>query len=315
MAKRRYFNQTTGLGHVPRYILPNAYTGAADYEAFINTGNIGDFAVIDPDTKAVISTALAPGDRFQLAQIIDVDGIDFRPRVMAKSPMVFDPECAKFCAYTAPVNQTFTIQISSPATQKGQAFGIRLHDVTEVHEFTPSERYEFVSVTGAETAADIAAGIKANYDLMEARYNSAARGVVSMFDITVAGDTLTVTTKDPWTRFNPTVYENNRDAVITETVAWVSPVGTYEQVYQSHLEGDVMEDLKIDKVHIGDFWGKLRQFVDEGCTYDWFYICEKREERQGAYPNWEPRQYKAEIVLHADTATGPSAALRTIFGL
>jgi hypothetical protein len=316
-----YSTKMTSFGATDIYIIP--LTGGYSNDATIGAmaaavnSNEGETGLYNPDTKALITAALNPGDKFRIYQ--KMKGQLWPSAVFVHRPT--DQNYATCWNYVAPVRQISTVTITAGATQKGQTFGIKVFDNTEASQPFSVEYYTFTSITGAETAAQIAAGIVANYDLRNSLYNWRGWDKGTIYNITVTGAVITITPKDIRTHFEAFTTDEAIGTIATPT-PWVAGTMTAQDLMQVEFEGQNFSGYtNLITVNRFENWGRPTNFAKTGCSYDLVFVNPYYEKLGG---NNRPHQTETLLrrVLFAIETTTPGTsgsanytAVKTIFGL
>lgn len=298
-------------GRGNRFIVPisGGYSTADELAIFIASAPAGAIAIIDPETKDILTTALAEGDKYQFIQKLNTTENE-----VAYSD-VYTHTTRILCATNtvAGVNQVTTLTVTSVATTVGQVFEMSILDQTYGTHKSKNHLFEFVSVTGAETAAQIAAGIYDNYLTVSERQDL-------HFTVAVAGAVLTVTTKDK---------ETNLDvgagfgllATKAITTAYVSANGTGETTYMEELAGSGYDGLSAYGEHEFVNMGNMTPFSKTSCSYDEIAINNNQEFETLGHVTGVTMTTESPTVLRIETtAAGTSGsatytAIKTILGL
>lgn len=303
-----------------RFIIPQSAAMAADltYDAFItkvdnNTANVGDFIIYNPTTGVVYTTALTTGNEFAIAQALGNGEIHFTNK------MVYKPMCLSKTDLVKGSPQAYTYTVTSAATAKGQEFELTIADRTDNTLNNIIDRLEFVSVTGAETAAQVAAGIKAHFD---SRFNSPQYNEISNFyTVTVAGAVLTITAKDNGIDFGVFATSDFLTGTLVNTVAFSPLIGDGEQVFFEEIAGSAYEGLGVNnKTEFQSYIGDPVPFSKKSCTYDAVTIIDRREwESIGGVPQVQNFVNQTVLFIESDvvgtSGSDSYTALETIFGL
>lgn len=300
-------------GRGNRMIVPKeaGYTDSTTYAGFVEDALPGEIAVIDPDTKAIL-TALTPleaGDKFQLVQKLNT----VEKEVAYSDVYTFKPKCLTATAIIAGVNQSITATVTSAATDKSDVFELAIIDQTFPGGLNKNHMFEFASVTGAETVEQVAAGIFENYQAVSERIDLP-------FVITIAGAVLTITTKSKETNLVVGVNQQLVATIATAT-AYVAANGTGETTYMEELAGAGYDGLSNWAEHEFSDMGNMTPFAKKGCTYDEIKINNPQSfETLGHVPSMmltteSPTVIRVETTTVGTTGSAALTALKTIFGL
>lgn len=319
MIKKRYRTKIAANAG-KRFIVPKSggITAEALYDDFIeavdnNTAIVGELAVYNPTTGEIYSTALQSGDEFAIAQTLGNGEIHFTNK------MVYKPMCISKTDLVKGSPQAYTFTVTSAATAKGQEFELTIADKTDNTLNNIIDRLEFVSVTGAETAAQVAAGIKANFD---SKFNSPQYNELGNFyTVTVAGAVLTITAVDNGIDFGVFATSDFLTGTLVNTVPYSPLIGDGEQVFFEEIAGSAYEGLGVNrKTEFETYVGDPVPFSKKSCTYDAITIIDKREwDSIGGVPQIQNFVNQTVLFIESTTVgTSGSASytsLKTIFGL
>jgi len=300
----------TAKGRGNRFIVPlsGGYTDSTTVSGFVADALPGEIAVINPETKAVLTAALAEGDKFQF-----IHKLNDKDEVAYSDTYIFKPNYLCSSDVIAGDNQVQTVTITSAATAKRQVFELAIMDETYPGRINKPHLFEFVSVTGAETAAQVAQGIMDNYNFI--------KDMIDLpFVMAISGAVLTITTKEEETRLVATVSQD-ATATIAITTPYVVASGTGESTYMEELAGAGYDGLSNWKAHEYSDEGNMTPFSKKGCTYDEISINNPQTVPVlGHVPSMTIQTESPTLVRIETTAVGTSGspaytAMKTIFGL
>lgn len=263
-----YSTYTSGLNGSPIFVLPLAasISAQATLDLFrLNAGD-GDIGFYD-DNNAICASPIPVGKKYRIVQ---KRGTGATAPLQFSAQYTHNPAEVDYCTVVAGVNQSVTYTITAPATFVGQRFVIKIIDRTESTLPIIYEEYEFVSQTGAETAAQIAAGIKVAYDAIQTAYNFGKGGMLSRYSLTVAGAVITITTLDKRTFFESFAGD---DLIGKYTFAVVTPWNSANSDdqwnAQMQFEASNFNGYTVGtNINTFDNWGQRYNYVTKGCTYD-----------------------------------------------
>lgn len=316
-----YSTKMSGFGATDIYVIPKTggYSNDATIAAMVTAinSNEGETGLYNPDTSALITTALNAGDKYRIYQ-------KMRGQLWPSAVFTHRPNDDKYAYcqnYVAPVRQVTTVTVTAGATLKGQTFGIKLFDKTEAAQPWTTEYYTFVSVTGAETAAQIAAGIVANYTTRKQLYDLRGWDKQTIYTITASGADIVITTVDIRTHFD-TVISDELVGTIVETTPWKAGTMTAQDILQLEFEGQNFSGrLNLITVNRFENWGSPAFFAKPECTYDLVFVNPYYEKQGGLNRPHQTETLLRRVLFMIETdAVGTSGspsytALKTIFGL
>lgn len=317
-----YSRQTSGLPAAQVYVIPATanYSNEADIHNLVLNGTNGELGAYNPETGALYAGAIPVGSPYQFYQSRGVAGTK-----TIMSSAIFNqktPKEAIACGYEAGLTMTKSLTVSSGATDKDQHFGLTILDTTETTQPEFTETYTFNSKTGTETAAQIAAGIYNNWLVQKTIQANKGYGARSRFNLTLAGNVITITPLSQLTLFVAGFYDSDlSNGLITDLTPWKKEEGSYAQVAQLEAEGNVFDEFKV-----GNYYNRLWNFGNPylyssvGCTYD-LIILKARQEELGRNHPFRSLIMTPMVVIAAQTSTagvsGSAAftALRTVLGV
>lgn len=310
-----YSGQTTGLKATKVFIVRDDYTTQADIKALVDSGAEGELGIHLEDSANIVTAALTEGNRFRIIQKRADD-------IHTSGIFPFQVGSAYCVDYKAGQKKIMSVKVNVPATKKDQVFIVRLYDFTESTSINYIESYDFTSVTGSETAAQIAAKIKQDFDVKETKKQVSGFGEPTRFTMTVSGDTLSISTIDPQTIFGVnTQADLEGNATITTTQEFLAENAGYDYVSTLEFEGQNFDGyLHAAMVNRFDNWGQMPKWAELGCTYDLIYIQPVIREKGMSLP-FRENVHLPMIAIACKTATAGTSgspvytSLKTIFGL
>lgn len=157
MAQKTYYKNLLSLNALAFISNAEAYPTVA-YADF-HTEAKGTTGIFLEDGTAK-TNALAAGDKFFIAQVVDDNG------TIKRSPVIsFDQvESIEAQNYVAPVDQEDEITISAGASSAADELYLTAYNLSTGNQPFPTDEFSFIASTGSETAAQIAAAILTDYD-------------------------------------------------------------------------------------------------------------------------------------------------------
>ena len=323
-----YSTKTSGLSATDIFVLPLAggYSNEANLALLAASipANEGELGVYENATNTLVTAALTAGQQFRIYQKVNANV--FPSAVFTHTPT--EKNYAYCTDFVASVNQVDTVTITASATAIGQRFAIRLFDTTEGSQPYSVEEYEFISVTGAETPTQIAAGIVANYVAKKNQSILYSRGLLTVYTVSSVAAIITITTTNIRTIFT-TVFtaiiagiESNIGATIAKATPYKAGTATAADLKQIEFEGQNFDGY-VDRLQVNKFeyWGSLTQFIKTSCSYDFIYLNPNYVNSGGLNRPAQEETLLRKVLIVIETATpGTSGspaytALKTIFGL
>lgn len=313
-------NRTSGLGGAKVFVLPAtaAYANLAS-NAFATTAVDGQWSVYEID-KPTPAAAIVPGNKYHIVQKNHSRDTDLGTETLI-SGWLWDMQ-VRACPYLSPSKQIQTFTVLSTAALRDESFTLLLQNATNPYDYEVKERYTFVSVTGAETPTQIAAGIYNEWLTRKTMQTNFSQGMPTNYELVLSGATITIqATNSDIERFSLHTPETYFQATIVETQPWAYGTLT-ENAIQLEFEGDNFDGLIVpDNANRREYWGRHLAYTKEGATYDWFFIKNYYEEQSLINaPLNKNEQYSNVVVLCETTVPGVSGSanftqLRTIFGV
>lgn len=289
-------------------------TAEFDYPAFVAATDEYDVAFLGKD-GALVATPLTAGTEFQIVQKLPNN------ELTQSAWFTFgEAKTVEACDLIAGVGKEMTVTFNSGATAAGQQFSIRIFDTTEGARPYAVDQYSFTSITGSETATDIADGIVADYTAKEARKAKYKVGVDSRFTLTAAAGVVTIVAKDKYTLFDVVA---SQDAYGITTVAtstdYVLGEGEGYLLKNVQLERETEEGSRLGNTNRFDNWNTLANPFKEDCTYDSIKLFMKNFDQGETHVGH--LHLTPQVVFYVESSTpgtsGSAAytALKTAFGL
>ena len=281
------------------YIAPKTaiWSTQATYSLFVNNAGDGDIAAyLEAGTLVPQLTPLEAGDRYFIAQK--------RGTQVIKTPILTKGTLDTKTAYQAPVKQTSTVTITQAALAKGDSFLLTLIDTTDSVGVDPMFSYEFVSVTGSETATQVAAGIVAAYNARLTKQSMTGYGEENRYTITSSGAVITIVALNNNQVFTPALTYNGTTspATIATTVKMFIGFGTGIQVFEYERKGDIMDGNTFTNVDIRDIgWASQAKITNKPSTYDCVILKSTQGPEAQAGSTFDNYTYDTDVTLFIET--------------
>ena len=207
--RNRYAKSLEGLNAIGFVSPAVVYTAQTTYAGFVGSAataaNNGTLAIINADTMAVRTTALAAGDRFFVAQIVDGN--------IKKTPiMVFgtaNGTTVKKTAYNAPVKQVISIGfngtagtsgIAAPSAGNKKNYVLSARDTSPSTQPFPVQEGRVVVDNASATIYDIAAALITDLQNLNDNYKNADVNFIEAQLLLVGTDTQIATVTATFTK-------------------------------------------------------------------------------------------------------------------
>lgn len=268
------------------------YSTETTLSNFIDNANDGDFVLVSPvDNTVFVSTApvdqLTEGVEFYIAQ-------KQGETVIRSLPLKKYQDNTETYSYLSPRAQETNVSINAPFTAKGQTVSILIVDESSLAEPKPRLRLTATSVTGAETATDIAAML-----------GNQMNGVYSYTDesnikLEILGSIIVVVGKSGKTFF--TVHVSS-DIAVNQSVGttWRIGQGSGEQAYLAERAGDdIFNHIRVTEQHEFDDFGYQTYFSKKNATYDTVSVSDIKEERKTGH-TFEDYKFNYSVAMQFET--------------
>lgn len=304
-ALRRYPVNSLG-DDVDLFVCPVvAYTTDATFAAFVENAVEGEIGIYNADTNALITgTQLTDGQRFFIAQKRGANITGNTHSVHRSIDMTWRSNQIRTQDQVASVRHNFNVLVNTGASAVGQRWNLRVEDTTYNTAPYPVIEFEFISESGNETAAQVAAGLRNNYNTTQA--SSERRGGYDPF-ITVSGSgaNVVITAAYDRTRLLLTTrdqFSNRSTRTITETR--VNP-GIGNGAIVAHLEEQ-------SNLNYGHNWTNTMRFEDGGSptilgrtasTYDFIHIESTQTTLNGSSAGDQFSNFTTKALLAIETTS------------
>lgn len=342
--KRRYFKSTKGENAEVIVGKPLAYTTQATIALFEANAAVGEIGVYDGTTNALITTAMAAGQKFYTAIMYQVNNFGVLQNQMFKTTTtVYDTTRTRRTAYIAPVKQVTTITVSAAMVTYLNALiaaqtpnnldnTINYASITTI-ETTPGNEpyptidwdYEFsnpAGVTVNSILTAIVARINNPLDIVQKDDGQQYTAVLAGND--GAGYTITVTAFYFQQHFRIALRGLFENATVVYTTGYKQGVGDSVSVEDQEREGFIFAGVTTNYPGLGipEEYGKPDLMTIAGLTYNVYQLdplrISKEPMPQSVHHHWAHLYLIVPVPVGGDSGTraasSPDYALGTVLG-